>query len=154
MDEIKDVGTTFEARKKTITHKPTTSRSDPGSDGIVLMTLELNPADDLVSLFTDPINTRYTVVMVRTNDQGEPVPDKRTDEGQQALRLAMALCRDENFQFWMAAQNYASEPTEEATIDGLKICCGIGSRKELMTSIFARRKLLSLRDAFTASFRR
>lgn len=121
-------------------------------DGHVLA-LAIHPNDTPHELLQDPLGQRYMVVMVRTNDQGEPVASAATADGMAAVKLAATLCKDARFQGWLCIQELADEASEEAAATALRQHCGIQSRKELRVNKAARDRLLALRDEFVHAVR-
>lgn len=143
-DNLKEISSRFEARLYGY-------RMDRKGDFI--LTLHVNSDDIPEDIVKDRIGQRYMTAMVRMNDQDEPVASPAVEEGNRAVRLAATLCKDEQFQLYMAISGQAEEPTEESVTEGLRGVLGVTSRKELKTNAEARRKLLALRDDFTASLR-
>lgn len=144
MSDIKEIGSKFECVKIAMTQD---------KNGHILK-LSIHPNDTPEDLMRDLVGTRYMAVLVRMNDQNEPIPSQSTNEGQKALNLAGALCSDPDFQMWMASSGFATEPTEEATVEGLRVYLGIASRRELKTDADARSALAGLRDDFVRQYRR
>lgn len=121
-------------------------------NGYVLK-LSINPVDVPEDILRDPVGSRYLMVLVRLNDQDEPVAGQVAEEANKAIKIASALSRDRDFQWWMVNKGLSEEPEEEATLTGLKEYLGIVSRKELAVNAAARRKLLDLRDEFADHYR-
>lgn len=142
-EDIRDIASNFEAVKIAMTQD---------KNGHVLK-LSIHPNDTPEDIMRDPVGTRYQVAVVRVNDHGEPVASPAAEEGIRAVKLAGTLCTDPDFQMWMSQQGYASEPTEQAATEGLRIYLGVVSRRELRTDPDARAALARLRDAFVASYR-
>jgi hypothetical protein len=122
-------------------------------DGHILQ-LAIHPDDTPHDLLKDFLGQRYLAVLVRMDADDQPVADKGKEEGKKAINMAMALCKDEEFQMWMASAGMAEEPTEEAAVNGLKDYLGIKSRKDLLTDKAARERLAGLRAEFAAQFAR
>lgn len=124
-----------------------------GKEGFVLK-LAINPADAPEDMLRDPVGQRYLAVLVRLNDQDEPVASKEKEEGDRAVRLAATLCSDEGFQSWLAETGQIDEMADHAAAVWMRKRLGITSRKELKTDKEARQKLLSVRDEFIQYKRR
>ena len=144
MNNIRDIATTFEGVKIAMTQD---------KNGHILK-LSIHPNDTPESIMRDPVGTRYTVALVRLNEQDEPVASQQDDEGIRAIRLAAALCDDPEFQMYMASIGWAEEPTEDSTTQAMREHLGVTSRKELRINSEARRRLVVLRDDFAHNFRR
>jgi hypothetical protein len=144
-EPVGDLGSQFEAVKIGMKHDK--------NHGYML-TLAIHPNDCPEELFRDFIGQRYTIVAVRTNDQGEPVAAKGTEEGRLAVKQAATLCADEKFQGWLCFNGYADEVSEEAAAIAVRTYCGIASRSELKTNKEAQAKFVGLRDMFVAKVTR
>ena len=103
-EDIRDIGSRMECVKLGMRHT---------KDGHIL-SVAIHPNDTPEDILRDPVGQRYVAVLVRVNDQNEPVPSQREEEGIRAVKLAGTLCTDPDFQMWMAQQGYAAEPTEQA----------------------------------------
>lgn len=143
MSEIREIASHFEAVKIAMTQD---------KNGFILK-LSLHPNDTPEDVLRDPVGTRYTIALVRMNDQSEPVASPSTDDGIRAIKLAGTLCTDPDFQMWMVGKGYCVELTEDAVADGLRTYLGVASRKELKTDADARSALGRLRDDFVAEYR-
>lgn len=113
-----------------------------------LLKMAVHPNDTPESIMRDPVGTRYMVVLVRLNDEGEPVPSQVDEDGKRAVMLAGTLCTDEKFQQWLVKIGEADEYSEMAATVALRRILNITSRKELKTDSVARQRLLGLRDEF------
>lgn len=144
MEDIREAAENFEATLVSLVKD---------KNGFVLK-MGVHPNDIPEGVLRDWVGTRYMVVLVRLNDENEPSAPQHSEEGRAAVKLAAALCGDEGFQSYMAAQGLADAPNEEATVIGLRAYLGIKSRAELKVNVDARRKLDLLRRDFADSFRR
>lgn len=143
MDEIKDINSQFEGVKVGMRHT---------KDGH-LLTLAIHPNDTPEDIMRDPVGQRYMVVLVRVNDEGEPVASKTTEEGMKAIRIAATLCSDENFQQWLIQIDAIDARDEDQASAWLRQELGVTSRKDLKHNSIARQKLYSLRDEFLIALR-
>lgn len=144
MSEMEAISTRFECVKLGMRHT---------KDGHVL-SLSIHPNDTPDDLFKDPLGTRYMIVAVRMNDQGEPVASPDAQEGIQAVRVAGALCTDPRFQQWLAMTNDIDEISEEAAATYVRKFCRVTSRAELKANRQARERLTGLRGEFLEYLRR
>jgi hypothetical protein len=144
MGEIADMSTRFEAVKIAMTQD---------KNGFVLK-LSLHPNDTPEDIMRDPVGTRYMMVAVRMDDEGQPSPSADQQEGVQAVRIAGALCGDTRFQQWLALTGATDEISETAAADAVRKYCVITSRAELKTDKQAREKLAGLRAEFMEYLRR
>lgn len=142
-NEIDQLSSKFEAVKIAMNHD---------KNGHVLR-LAIHPDNTPEDVLRDPLGTRYFIVAVRMNDEGELVAGKGAEEGAKAIRVAAMLAKDEKFQTWMAARGYAEEISEESCASGMREYLGVTSRTELKTKAEARKRLLALRDEFLADLR-
>lgn len=122
-------------------------------NGYVLK-LSLSPSDTPEEILRDPVGQRYLAVLVRLNEQDEPVVSKEKEEGDRAVRLAATLCSDGGFQEFLAETGQIDEMADHAAAVWMRKRLGITSRKELKTDKEARQKLLSVRDEFIQYKRR
>ncbi len=118
-----------------------------------IISFAINPHDTPQSLMTDPLGQRYLAVLVRLNDQDEPVASQEDEDGRKAVALAGTLCGDDKFQTWLAMINEINDATEEAASVWLRRELGVASRKELKNNLGARKKLAAIRDEFVAALR-
>ena len=93
-------------------------------DGYMLK-VAIHPNDVPDSILRDYVGYRYTVAMVLMNDQNEPVVPKDKAEGDKAVKVAGALCR--NKKFWA----YAEVDCQVDAEDWLRDKLTIDSRAEL-----------------------
>lgn len=138
MSEIREISTQFEAVKIAMTQD---------KNGHILK-LAIHPNDTPEDIMRDPVGSRYLVVLVRMNEQGEPVASEQSEDGRKAVMLAGTLCSDDNFQEWLSTTGAIDEMTEGAATMWLRKRLGITSRKELKTDREARQRLLGVRDEF------
>lgn len=144
MEDLKEISTQFEAVKLSMRHT---------KDGHCL-TLAINPHDTPHELLQDYLGQRYQVVMVRIGEEGQPVASAQKEEGRRAVNTAAALCKDPQFQSWLAYTGNAEEIGEEHAVKALREMLKVKSRSELMNNAEARKTLAAIRDEFAASFRR
>ena len=106
-------------------------------DGYML-TLSVHPDDAPEELMRDFVGSRYMVVMVRINDEEQPMDRQAEFPGDYAVKTAGILCRDPNFWEWLYANEMVFEKSEEACIEWLRSFIGVSSRADLKTNENAR----------------
>ena len=116
-------------------------------DGYML-TLAIHPDEIPDDLTRDFIGSRYVVVMVRLNENEQPM--NRNDEfpGDAAVKMAGILCRDPDFWEWLHAKEWLMEKTEKACTEWLYSYLDIESRKELKMNVEARDLFARLKASF------
>lgn len=144
MSDLAEISSKIECRKIAM------RQTDKGH----VISLLVHPDDMPENLFRDPVGQRYMAVLVRLNDQDEPVADPQTEEGIKAVTAAGALCADPRFQGWLVINDIAEEASEEAAAAALRIECRVTSRKEFRVNQEARQRFFALRDQFVADLRR
>jgi hypothetical protein len=117
-------------------------------DGVKL-TLVLHPHEDISELFSHPVGSRYQVALVLVDDEGQPVPIKSREAGDRAVASAGMLCRNPQFQQFMADKGLALSAMEDDVVSGIYGYCGIKSRAELKTDRLALAKFDELRLEFS-----
>ena len=137
--DFKDISTKVEAVKIAMRHT---------KDGHVV-SFAINPHDTPHELMADPLGQRYLVVLVRLNQQDEPVASPENEEGKRAVMIAGAMCGDQNFQEWLCTTGEIDDLDESNASVWLRKRLGIVSRKELKTDKEARAKLMDVRAEFT-----
>jgi hypothetical protein len=108
-------------------------------DGFIL-TLCLHPDDAPDDLLRDFVGARYQVVMVRLNEEEQPL-DRQEFDGAKAVRLAGVLCRDPEFWAYLEDEALVFEPNESEATEWLRGYLSVDSRSELKTNNQARELL-------------
>lgn len=116
-------------------------------DGYML-TLSVHPDEIPDDLVRDFVGSRYVVVMVRLNEQEQPMNRESEFPGDTAVKMAGILCRDRDFWEWLHAREWLMERNEKACTDWLYSYLDIGSRKELKTNAEARDLFNRLKMSF------
>lgn len=109
-------------------------------DGYVL-TLCIHPDDIPDDLLRDFVGSRYQVVMVRLNEEEQPMDRENEHGGQKAIRLAGVMCREKEFWDWLYQDGQIFDATEKEATDWLRDATGVNSRSELKTNPEARKNL-------------
>ena len=136
MSEIADAAINFEAVKTSM------SQSKAGT----ILRIAIHPNDVPPSLHTDWVGSRYQVAMVHIGDDEMPVVPKNKTEGERYVAKAGLLCKEREFQLYIADRNnIPASMVEDFNSDNCAECLrrelGIDSRSELMENKEARQQL-------------
>jgi len=112
--------------------------------GGMTIKFEVDPAEVPSDLLAAPLNTRYMAVLVEIAEHGEMVVPRSVEEGELAVKRAVMLCTDEEFQSFMNC-----DTPEDAAI-GLRKLLNISSRADLKDDERAQKKFDELRNDFLA----
>ena len=124
-----------------------------GKEGHILK-LVLHPNDLPRDIITDSLGSRYLMVLVRLNDDDTAAPPKDKAEGDRAVAIAGALCRNERFRGWFFSKGFSVSEEPNAVAEGLRSILGVESRRDLATNEEARRVFMDIRGEFEADFRK
>ena len=113
-----------------------------------ILKLAIHPNDVPETLLRDWVGCRYVVAMVKTDDQGEVVPNPSAEKARKAVTMAGLLCANNSFQQYLFETGVATYPDEVNAVEGLRAYLGIASRSELKTNEAARRKFYALVSSF------
>lgn len=116
-------------------------------DGYIL-TMAVHPDEIPDDLVRDFVGSRYVVVMVRLDEQEQPMNRSNEFPGDHAVKMAGILCRDPDFWEWLHAKEYLMEKNEKACTEWLTAYLNIESRKELKTDAEARELFNRLNASF------
>jgi len=118
-------------------------------DGYVL-TLCIHPDDVPLDLLRDFVGSRYQVVMVRLNDDDQPMNREDEFDGSKAVRMAGILCKDPEFLDFLYDDIQIMNKTEKEATDWLRDALGVTSRSELKTNLEARARLNKINEDYMA----
>ena len=118
-------------------------------DGYVL-TLAVHPDEIPDDLVRDFVGSRYVVVMVRLDQNEQPMNRGNEFPGDHAVKMAGIMCRDPDFWEWLHAKEWLMEKNERACTEWLISYLNIESRKELKTDQDARELFAKLKSSFDA----
>ena len=118
-------------------------------DGYVL-TLAVHPDEIPDDLVRDFVGSRYVVVMVRLDQNEQPMNRGNEFPGDYAVKMAGIMCRDPDFWEWLHAKEWLMEKNERACTEWLISYLNIESRKELKTDQDARELFAKLKSSFDA----
>jgi len=116
-------------------------------DGYVL-SLAIHPEDVPAELISDFVGARYMIVMVRLDENEQPMNRDNEYPGDAAVKLSGMLCREPMFWQWLTEKEMLFEESEAACTEFLYSYLGIESRKELKTNVEARELFNQLRKTF------
>lgn len=116
-------------------------------DGYAL-SLVIHPDDIPEDLVKDFVGARYMVVMVRLDENEQPMQREKELPGAHAVKIAGILCRDPEFWEWVAGGFDLDEKSESGCARWLCEYLGIESRTELKTDKEARSLFETLRNGF------
>lgn len=106
-----------------------------------VLTLNMHPDEIPEELLRDFVGARYQVVMVRLNDHDQPIDRQSEYEGERAIRISAAMCRDPAFaEFLVDTGNLFQAGSDEAAT-WLRDELNLTSRAELKTNHEARIRL-------------
>jgi hypothetical protein len=112
--------------------------------------MAVHPDDLPDDLMRDFVGSRYVVVMVRLNDEEQPMNREHEYPGDHAVKMAGILCRDSEFWEWLHKKEWLMERNEKACASWLISYLDIESRKELKTNEEARDLFNRLKASFEA----
>jgi len=115
-----------------------------------MLTMAVHPDELPSDLMRDFVGSRYVVVMVRLNDQEQPMSREGEFPGDHAVKMAGILCRDPNFWDWLHHKEWLMEKNEKACTEWVTTYLEIESRKELKTNEEARDLFNRLKASFDA----
>ena len=113
-----------------------------------VLTLCVHPDDIPNELLRDFVGSHYQVVMVRLNDDNQPMNRDGEFEGDRAIRLAGVLCREKEFWEYLNDQGQIFEADEESATEWLRDYLGVQSRSELKTNQEARLRLKKVNEEY------
>ena len=116
-------------------------------EGYVL-TLRIHPDDLQDELIRDFIGSRYQVVMVRLNQDEQPMDREAELGGAKAIRVAGMLCRDPKFWEYLHQDLQIIEPKEEEATEWLRNYLNVQSRSEIKSNPQAQELLDKVHKEF------
>ena len=116
-------------------------------DGYVL-TLGVHPDDLHDDLIRDFIGSRYQVVMVRLNQDEQPMDREAELGGAKAVRIAGMLCRDPRFWEYLHQDLQIIDPSEEEATEWLRTYLNVQSRSDIKTNLEAQSLLDKVHKEF------
>ena len=110
-----------------------------------ILTMSIHPDDVPEEILRDFVGSRYQVVMVRLDDQEQPL-DRDREYG--AVKTAALLCKDTAFAQFLIDTGNIFTATEEEVTDWLRESLGVASRAELRDNTAAKKRLLEIQQEF------
>jgi hypothetical protein len=114
-----------------------------------ILTLSIHPDEVPSEILRDFVGARYQIVMVRLNGAEQPM-NRDQEYAPDPVQLAGILCRDPDFQRFLAEIGYIQNATELETVDWMRNEFGIKSRAELKSSPEAAKHLFTINEEFKA----
>ena len=118
-------------------------------DGYIL-TLCIHPDDVPLDLLRDFVGAHYQVVMVRLNDEHQPMDRADEFDGSKSVRIAGILCKEKEFWEYLHEEEQIFIPNEEETTEWMRNYLGVKSRSELKTNLEARNRLQKINEEYSA----
>lgn len=106
-----------------------------------VLTLCIHPDDIPEDLLRDFVGAHYQVVMVRLNEESQPMDRDKEFERERAVKLAAILCKEESFWEFLNDTGEIFECNENEAATWLRNRLNIKSRSELKTNPEARIQL-------------
>jgi hypothetical protein len=116
-------------------------------EGYVL-TLRIHPDDLQDDLIRDFIGSRYQVVMVRLNQDEQPMNREAELGGSKAVRIAGMLCRDPKFWDYLHHDLQIIEASEKEATEWLRTYLNVQSRSDIKTNLAAQELLEKVHKEF------
>jgi hypothetical protein len=104
------------------------------------MTLAIHPDDVPDELLRDFVGARYMVVMVRLDDNEQPL-NREEYAGAQMVKLAGMLCRDPEFWEYLHEEGSLFQKNEKECVEWMQNYLVIESRSELKTNMASQQAL-------------
>lgn len=104
------------------------------------MTLAIHPDDLPDEIMRDFVGARYMVVMVRLNDNEEPL-NREEYAGAKMVKLAGMLCRDKDFWEFLHEEGSLFQKTEAECVEWMQNYLVVSSRSEIKTNPAAQQAL-------------
>lgn len=114
-----------------------------------ILTMCVHPDEVPDEILRDFVGARYQVVMVRLNQNEQPM-DRDRDIPLNPVQLAGVLCRDADFLEYLFTTDRVEVPSEQAAVDWLRHTLKVASRAELKSNPEAVKRLLQINEEFRA----
>jgi hypothetical protein len=115
-----------------------------------VLNLSLHPDDIPEELLRDFVGSRYQVVMVRIDQNEQPMDRQANFEGDKAVRTAGMLCKDPKFWKYLYAQEQIFDEDMEDATEWVRSYLNVQSRSDLKTNNEARILLERLNREYQA----
>jgi hypothetical protein len=94
----------------------------------------MHPDDIPEELLRDFVGSRYQVVMVRINQNEEPMDRQEEFEGDRAIRIAAILCKDPKFWKYLYSEEQIFDEDMEDATEWVRNYLNVPSRSDLKTN--------------------
>jgi hypothetical protein len=108
-------------------------------DGYIL-NLAIHPDDVPDEIIRDFVGARYMVVMVRLNEEEQPL-NREEYAGAQMVKLAGMLCRDKDFWEYLHEEGSLFDKNEKDCIEWMQNYLVVNSRAEIKNSLESQKAL-------------
>jgi hypothetical protein len=115
-----------------------------------VLAVSIHPDDLPVNLIRDYVGARYQVVMVRMDQNEQPMNREEEFGADRSIRIAGLLCREPLFWKYLYADTQIMQENEKEATDWLRDYLGVKSRSELKTNQEAQQLLDKLHKEFNA----
>lgn len=115
-----------------------------------VLTLCIHPDDVPLDLLRDFVGSHYQVVMVRINENNQPMDRGDEFDGTKAVRMAGILCKEKAFWEYLHEDEQIFVPDEESATEWLRNYLGVKSRADLKTNPEARNRLNKINEEYKA----
>lgn len=99
-----------------------------------VLTLSMHPDDIPEELLRDFVGSRYQVVMVRLNQNEEPMDRQEEYQGDRAVRIAGILCKDPKFWKYLYSEEQIFDEDMEDATEWVRNYLNVPSRSDLKTN--------------------
>lgn len=140
---------TYPSEMKTLQFESIKVALKQNKDGYIL-TLCIHPDDVPLDLLRDFVGAHYQVVMVRLNDEHQPMDRADEFDGSKSVRIAGILCKEKEFWEYLHYEGYIFDPDEKDATEWLRNHLSVQSRSELKTNQEARLKLRKINEEYLA----
>jgi hypothetical protein len=115
-----------------------------------VLNLSLHPDDIPEELLRDFVGSRYQVVMVRIDQNEQPMDRQANFEGDKAVRVAGMLCKDPKFWKYLYSQEQIFDEDMDDATEWVRSYLNVNSRSDLKTNNEARILLERLNREYQA----
>jgi transposase len=99
-----------------------------------VLTLSMHPDDIPEELLRDFVGSRYQVVMVRLDQNDQPLDRQEEYQGDRAVRIAGILCKDPKFWKYLYSEEQIFDEDMEDATEWVRNYLNVPSRSDLKTN--------------------
>lgn len=114
-----------------------------------VLTLSMHPDDIPMDLIKDFVGARYQVVMVRIDQDEQPMDKEEEFAGDRAIRIAGMLGRDTAFWKFLHSSEQIDKADYETVTSWMRNYLNLESRKDLKTNVEAQKLLDKIYREYT-----